>query len=132
MDEYSQADTAMTALIVLLDAILAVSGYVGGRNLTKDPSGSTLHLRSSWLQRVPLVKDYFWPGVFLLITFAYGASLAALATIRHFAWAQELNIALGSILVIWVIVELLIIPKKHFIQLIYFLIGLSLIILALL
>jgi hypothetical protein len=117
----------MTPLIVAIDAFLAVSGYVGGRELTRDPTGSRLHLSTQWLKQVPLVKDYKWPGVFLLLAYALGGSVAAVATFNRYPWAPEFNATLGLILVAWVIVELLFIPRKHFIQAVYLLLGLALV-----
>lgn len=120
------------ALIVVLDIFLAISGYVGGRSLMRDPTGSALHLPLKWLKNVPLVKDYKWPGIFLVIAYALGGSLAAIGTANHYPWAQEFNMLLGLVLMAWIIVELIFLPKKHFIQLVFFLLGLALVILPLL
>lgn len=122
----------MTALIVALDIFLAISGCAGGLGLIRDPTGSALHLPLKWLSHVPLVKDYKWPGIFLVVAYAMGGSLAAIGTANHYPWAQEFNMFLGLILMAWIIVELVYIPKKHFIQLIYFLLGVALVILPLL
>lgn len=122
----------MKSFIIILDIVLAVSGFVGGRSLVKDPSGSGMHLSVKWLKQVPFIKDYLWPGMFLLVTYTYGGTLAAIATLKDYSWAQEFNMGLGLVLMAWIVTELILIPGKHLIQLLYFLLGLAIVILPLL
>lgn len=122
----------MIILVAILDVFLAISGFVGGNSFIKDPSGSGLHMPVTWLQKTPLVKDYLWPGIFLMIAFAFGASMAALTTLSNLDWWQELNIVLGFTLMAWIIVEAVFIPEKTPLQFVYLMLGLMLVILPLL
>jgi len=122
----------MRIVLVLLDIFLAVSGLVGGKALTRDPTGRVLHMPVNLLKDVPLVRSYLWPGVFLLLAYTLGGSVAAMATLARVPWADRIQIGLGVVLLLWLLAEFIFIPRKHAIQIVFFLIGISLVILPLL
>lgn len=122
----------MKLIIILLDVILALGGFVGGRAFVRDPSGASLRMPVAWLKKVPLIKNYFWPGVFLLIAYALGGTIAAAGTLSNQVWADEFNMALGTVLMGWVLIELLFIPERNPMQLLFFILGGALVVMPLL
>ncbi len=107
---------ALWALIVSV-LFLAFVGLHGGLSMLRDPSGASLGM-DVVLPRVP-VRNYVWPGVFLVVVMgllplalAYGlltrpAGRWAVAVARlsghHWAWTGAL--VLGVVLLLWLAVQ---------------------------
>ncbi|MEO9294316.1 MAG: hypothetical protein ABI347_01805 [Nitrososphaera sp.] len=94
-------------VLIVIQAILAVTSISGGKILLDDPSGSTLGLQ-------PLVPylpfgphNYTAVGVWLIV--AYGALPLALAAGLWFKkfWAWAASLGLGAVLVIWIVSEII-------------------------
>jgi hypothetical protein len=93
--------------------IQGLGGLAGGAALTARPSGSIMKMPVSYLHGSPF-SDYLIPG--LILTLVLGVfPLVILAGIwrsgaRSRAWAWYGSFAVGCGLVIWVLVEITIIP----------------------
>jgi hypothetical protein len=124
-------------LLVTLLGLLVVSGFDGGLAFITDRTGASLGAKLSWLVHTP-VKDFFLPGLFLLIAFGIGGLVLMAGAIWHFSpgplrrldralgyhWSWAGSIALGSVLVMWIVYELFVLPETTFLQPVLIAIGL--------
>lgn len=113
------------ALLYALSAcllVLAAGALYGGWLLITDPSGLSLQMPVTHLQRGPF-QDFFIPGLILFAVLGIGPVLVTLAlwlrprwrwlrglerlTREHWAWSAAL--AVGAALVIWIAVQLLLV-----------------------
>lgn len=104
-------------------AYLSVGGFAGGIPLLRDPTGTLAGAKLSWLEKTP-VDDFVLPGIFLVAVYGVGVLVLTagliwrsspgplhrldVATGRHWAWWG--TIAVGSVLVIWILYEFLVLP----------------------
>ena len=88
-----------------------------------DPSGSSLQLPPGWIEATPF-GNYLVPGLYLLVMNGIVMLLAALlAAIRH-PLAPWLMGALGIGLMIWIVVQVALMPETMFLQPVMFAFGL--------
>jgi hypothetical protein len=125
-------------LLVVLLGLLAVGGLYGGLSFVIDKTGASLGARLSWLDRTP-VSDFLLPGLFLLAVYGLGGLLLIGGLIWRFSpgpmrrldralghhWAWAGSIALGSVLVAWIVYELIVMPATMILQPILIIVGLA-------
>lgn len=113
---------ALYLLIALLTLLGVTAGY-GGFNLVADPSGARLQMPLAFLERSPF-HDYLIPGIILLLVLGVTSLVTALALwlqphwaianelerLIHQHWAWTLTVTIGFALVIWIIVQLTMMP----------------------
>lgn len=91
--------------VQLLVAVTAVAGAVG---MLAD---NMMALPDSWLADTPF-RTWQWPAVLLLGVVAVPLSAALIGEVRREAWAPLASTVAGSILVIWVVVQVVLI--RHY------------------
>jgi hypothetical protein len=90
-----------------------------------DTSGATVGLPAGWIEGT-IFGTYLIPGIYLLVVNGFGMlAVAALSVIRHRV-APWLTGVLGAGLVIWILVELLLLPETMFLTWLFLAIGLVL------
>jgi hypothetical protein len=131
------------SLLILAPIILAIGAIPAGIGLALEPSGAYLGFSLEQLAGSPF-HNYLIPGLFLFaiigvwsLVVAYGLwkrpawpwtqRLAGWSG-RHWSWAAAL--LQGIILVAWIVIQGSIIGFNSFLQLIYFLFGLVLVVLC--
>lgn len=97
-----------TYLLLFLLAIQGLSGIYGGANLVLDPTGESVQLPLTYLGESPFA-DYFIPGIILLTILG----IYPLFVIYH-SWKRNRqawfgSVTVGTALVIWILVEILMI-----------------------
>ena len=114
----------MKVYIVLgaLQAFIGLGAMGGGFMLVSDPSGSALGLPLSFLDGSPFA-DFLIPGIFLLAVNGVGSMIAAGLSFTRRRYAQEIAIVLGAILVTWIVIQVVIISSFHWLQVLYFILG---------
>lgn len=119
---------ALYALIVLL-AVLSIAGLVGGLSLIGDRTGASIAADPTWLEGTP-VDDFLLPGIFLALVYGvFGlaligglwtrASFGPLVAFDRAAghiWSWWGAVALGVVLVAWIVYELFVIPEMIWLQ----------------
>lgn len=90
--------------LVGLEVLLAVGAIPAGLLMITSPSGALVHMPVSMLDRSPF-PDFFWPGVILTIANGVVPLAVVWAALRRFAWAPLGHIAVGVVLVGWILVE---------------------------
>jgi len=121
-----------TFLRLLALLILFVNGFAalyGGSSLMVDPDGKTLQMPVSLLQGSPF-QDYFIPGMILFVVNGIFSLVVATLTIYHMKWYKFLLIMQGSILTIWIIVQINMIHMFGWLQITLLAMGLALLLIG--
>lgn len=135
---------SIRALTVLL-AFQGISAVGGGAAFLLDTSGSVAGMTTEVLAGTPFTT-YLWPGLLLGLGLGVPALVAAVgvyrrrrwvgfarlerATGRHWSWSVALAIGIG--LMLWIVVQLLLLDERTFLQPLMFAVGAALAVLTLL
>ncbi len=101
---------------------------------------------SDWLDYLPLIESWVVPGLVLSIGFGLGSLLAAYGVLRRpewrwtgfvqgwtgHHWSFLATILIGLGLVVWIGLELIYLPGVHWLQIMYGLLGLAILLCPLL
>ncbi len=110
---------------VVLELFTAIPAILVGVQLVSDSTGASVGFPAGWIERTPF-GSYLVPGLYLLLVNGFGMLiLAALSAFRHWT-APWLTGVLGAGLVIWILVQLLVMPEFSFLQAIFGIVGLTL------
>ncbi|MCC6613692.1 MAG: hypothetical protein IT320_09460 [Anaerolineae bacterium] len=134
-------------LLVLSACILFLSimGFGGGIVMLGDPSGAGLGMETSMLAGTPFV-DYLLPGLWLTVIYGVGglvilyalwmrpnwSALAGVTRRTHEHWAWDVTLALGIVVMLWIIAQVVMIPMTAPIQAVVFVIGVIIVVIPLL
>ena len=111
-----------TWIAVALEVFTGVAAIPVGLMLITDPTGAGIGLPPAWIEGT-VFGNYAIPGIYLLVVNGIGMLLvAALTVLRHWI-APWLTGALGAGLVIWILVQLAIMPETMVLQWIFLAIG---------
>jgi len=138
----SRRPAALLALIVV-QVFQAIGALGGGAVLIASPEGGIIKMPLSNLDGSPF-KDFLIPGIILFVVLGIGplaaawvlirqprsAALARVNPFRHEYWGWTLSGVIGAGLVIWIVVEVLIVPY-NFLQPFYAGVGIVIIALTL-
>jgi hypothetical protein len=108
--------------------LIGISAVVGGYNLImSNGSGMSVAL----LNNSPFTS-YFWPGVILALVVGGTHLAAAVSLWTKFHYSPEVAAISGFGLLIWIFTELNIIGQSHWLQILYFGLGIITIITSIL
>ncbi len=99
--------TAWVLLVLLL--IQGLGGLAGGLSLTIAPDGSILQMSTSLLDGSPF-PDFLVPGLILMLVLGVLPLVAAVGLWLRRNWAWYAAFVVGCGLMIWILVEIVIIP----------------------
>ncbi len=131
-------------LLLFLLFFQGLSAAPSGLMLALDPTGGLLQMPLDMLQGTPF-PNFLIPGLILCVVLGLGAFfvLACLLIRPDWAWAERLNPfrgqhwtwaaagAFGLALMLWITVQVLMIGLGAFIQVLYFGVGLAILLLTL-
>jgi len=115
---YSRTRIALAALQLLI----GISAIAGGVALIAQPDGGLLDLPVEWLVNSPF-EVHLVPGILLLVLIGVTTDVSAVLTFIRFPYAGELAIALGAVLMIWIVMQIWWIGLTHWLQPLYFGLG---------
>jgi hypothetical protein len=116
-------------LIVLL--FNGFSAIYGGLSLVLDPSGASLGMSTDLLQTGPF-RDFLIPGLFLFNVIGQFSLLIAVMLIFNTRYSAFLVTLEGSILLVWLVIQIVMIQTFSWMQVIMGIIGILLVFLGLL
>ncbi len=131
-------------LLMFLLLFQGISATPSGLILMIDPTGGMIRMPLDMLEGTPF-SNFLIPGLILSIVLGLGAFfvLACLFLLPDWGWAQRFNPAqsrhwawtasgvFGIALMIWITVQVLMIGLGAFIQVLYFVVGLAILLLTL-
>ncbi len=116
-------------LAVVLEVFTAIPALIVGWQLVTDTSGASVGFPQGWIEAT-VFGSYLVPGLYLLLVNGVGMlALAGLSVARHWV-APWLTVILGAGLVIWILVQLVVMPEFSFLQAIFGVIGAALVVLG--
>ena len=102
-------------LAVVIELLTAITAIPVGWMLMSDPSGGGIQLPPEWIEATPF-GSYLIPGMYLFTMNGFGMLLAAVLTqIRHWS-APWLTGFLAVGLIVWILVQLAVMPEIMWLQ----------------
>ena len=112
-------------IAVVLELITGTLAIPVGIQFITDPSGASLGIPQGWIEATPF-GTYLVPGFYLLLVNGFGMlALAALTVWRHWL-APWLTGALGVGMIIWIGVQIAVMPETMILTWIFLGIGFAL------
>jgi len=109
-------------LAIVLEGVTAVLAIPVGLVFLSDPSGRSMQLPPEWIAGTPF-GDYVIPALYLLLVNGVAMLvLAGLSVIRHWV-APWLTGTLGVGMIVWISVQLLVMPETMILQPIFMAVG---------
>lgn len=113
----------MASGLKLLQLFIGVTALIGGYKLLSDPTGAVLGLNTGILAGSPF-HNFLTPSIFLFIVLGCGnTAFAVNAIYRKTGITFIVNIALGIILVLWIILQVRWIGYLNWLQPFYIILG---------
>jgi hypothetical protein len=117
----------LAAAIEVMTGILAIPVGIA---FLADPTGQTLGIPQGWIEATPF-GSYVIPGLYLLFVNGIGMLLAAaLIAARHWT-APWLTGVLGVGMIIWIAVQILVMPETMILTWVFLAVGIVLSVIAL-
>jgi nicotinamide riboside transporter PnuC len=120
--------TARQLCIAIL-VVVAISSLISGYYLISDSTGYSLKLRLDDLKGSPF-NDYSIPGWILFITVGCVSVAAIIMSMRHVKHYPLWIMSEGAILIIWILLQINFIRELNFLQLLFGLFGVTLLLLG--
>jgi len=119
----------MKTILYLVTGFIAVTAIVCGMLLIRDPDGSALQLPLSVLRETSF-QDFTIPGYLLLIAVGGSDFIAVMAIFLEQKNAWLMVLAGGAMIIGWICVEMLLTHLLFWLQLVYLVAGISIVLLA--
>jgi hypothetical protein len=113
-----------TLLLGVIQLIVAIGAIPAGYLFLIEPDGSKMGMTVDVLSKSPF-KNFFIPGLFLFSINGILNLVCSFLSFYKYKYASLTGIALGSVLTIWVSVQVYFIGLIYFLQPTYFLVGLA-------
>ena len=113
-------------LAVALELFTALGAIPVGLMLLTDTTGASVGFPKGWIEAT-IFGTYLLPGLYLLLVNGIGMLVLAGLTIQRHRWAPWLTGVLGAGLVIWIAVQLVVMPEVSFLQAMFGTIGIVLV-----
>lgn len=110
------------ALVLLL--LSSAGGFYGGYNLIIQPDGTTIKQPLELLQHTPF-KNFYIPGILLIISVGVLGALAIIVTIFQVSYHAKFIVAAGLILTVWMLVYMVLAPEIYRTQYVVLAMGLG-------
>jgi hypothetical protein len=117
-------------LAVALEIFTAIGAIPVGIMFLLDPTGQMVQVPQGWIEST-IFGTYAVPGLYLLLVNGLGMLGLAALSIRHHWLAPWLTGTLGVGMIIWILVEILLLPETMFLTWVFLAVGLILGVVAL-
>jgi hypothetical protein len=115
------------ALIIL--AVVGITAMFGGAALILDPSGESMGLKPEGLAGT-MFDDYRGPGIILFLAIGVLGLSVAVLTAGNYKNHPILIFYQGLILTGWIMAQVYLLPENHFLQAVYGILGIMLMLLG--
>ena len=112
-------------IAVALELFTAAGAIPVGIMLLTDTTGRSAGFPSGWIEAT-LFGSYLLPGLYLFAVNGIAMLAAAGLTVTRHRWAPGLTVVLGAGLVVWITVQLLVMPETSFLQVVFGAAGVAL------
>ena len=109
-------------IAVVLELFTAVGAIPVGLQLVRDPSGAAIGLPSAWIESSPF-GSYLVPGLYLVAMNGVGMLVVAGLSVARHPTAPWLTGILGTGLLVWILVQLVLMPEVSPLQAVFGSIG---------
>jgi len=106
----------------ILQLLIGVSAVASGAIMMIAPDGRVMSMPLSMLQGSPF-KDFFFPGLILLAVNGLGNIVSGILSFKRHKLAGYAGIVFGLALMIWIFVQVSLIGGGHWLQYLYFCLG---------
>jgi hypothetical protein len=110
-------------ILGVLEMIVALGAIPSGISMILTPDGSGMGLDVAWLERSPF-ESFLVPGIFLLVFNGILQLMGAWLTFRRSTVAGIFGVAVGLVLIFWLLAQIYYLELTHFLQVVFFVIGL--------
>jgi len=117
----------IASLIVL--SVVGITALLGGAALAIDPSGQSMSLNMEGLAGT-MFDDYRVPGIILFLVIGVLSLSVAVLTIGNAKNYPVLIFYQGVILTGWIMTQIYLLPETHYMQIVYGLFGIMLMLLG--
>jgi hypothetical protein len=111
-------------IAIALEVFTAIGAIPVGIMFLMDPTGRIVQVPQGWIEAT-VFGSYLVPGLYLLFVNGFGMLLLAGLSVRRHWSAPWLTGVLGVGLVIWILVEILLLPETMFLTWIFLATGLG-------
>lgn len=115
--------------LLFIHGFVGIGALFGGMAGILSPSGSGVGLSVNALKNGPF-SDFFIPGLFLFVIIGIGNIIAAITTKYNYKYQAYISACHGGILSLWIIIQCYMLNAINILHVIYFIIGIILIVLA--
>jgi hypothetical protein len=109
--------------LAILHLFVGIGALPAGYGLFTTPDGSSLGMSTEWLDGSPFT-DFFIPGLFLFLVLGVVNLLAAMPVFKQHKSSGFAGILMGGILVLWILIQVSIVGLSHWLQPLFFVVGL--------
>lgn len=114
---------------IILLAVVGITALLGGSALIIDPSGQLMNLNVDGLIDT-MFSDYRAPGIILFLVIGVLSSSAAILVVGNFKSYPTLIFYQGLLLTGWIMAQIYLLPEMHYMQAVYGLFGVMLMLLG--
>lgn len=132
---------AAKALLAAL-SFLGITALGGSVEMMLSPGGNQ-YVRAEWLDGIPFLDSWVIPGLVLGLCFGFGSLVAAYGLLKRprwpwldrlteatgYHWSWSCTRLLGGGLLLWILLEVILIPHRSALEAVYATIGLALLLL---
>lgn len=117
--------SVLTKLLYGLEVFLALGGFYGGWSLLTDPTGNSLKMPAAMFLVGTPFDDYLIPGLVLFIVNGAFPLLVIVACLMDQAWAKWGHVAVGALLITWMVVQMALVGATTVLQWVYLALGVA-------
>jgi hypothetical protein len=113
----------------VIQAFIGITAIAGGARLVLNPNGLT-DFPIEWLINSPF-SNYFFPGLVLIVVIGIGHIVSSPVTFLRKRYSGNMAALLGICLIVYITIEVWFVGLRNFLQPLYFILGVIVLILGL-
>ena len=123
MSDVRKKQGSLVIALGVLQVFIGVGAIPAGLALAMEPSGASLGMPLEWLSDSPF-PNFLIPGIVLMVVNGFGSLAGAATSFLRYRYAGEIAMGLGVFLMLWIVAQVWWIGLSHWLQPLYFGVGL--------